>query len=330
MTDDGVRPLDRLAREGGVDFPNLSSARRLTMAGLEGRRPRLAELKHDSDAAVVLMGSWGRSEVTSGSDDDFMVLVDGPPRDTIEPSIEAVKTILDQAPGDQGIFGEPVSSNLLVDNIGLDRDDNRNLSRRMLFLLESVAATGDDAYSSGRARVLERYLDQSVKDFRPPRFLLNDIVRYWRTMCVDFAGKEREGPEKWGLRNAKLRTSRKVLFAGGLLPVLACAELSKDEMSVFLDFQLSMPPTDRIAESFLAHGAVDAGVRALGAYDEFLGLLDSATFRDELNGLTRATADQSEAFQTVRRLGRELQAGLLGLIFETETLPKLVREYGIF
>lgn len=302
MTDDGARPLDRLAAEGDRDFPNLRSARRLTKEGLEARRPRLAELGHDSDAAVVLMGSWGRGEVTAGSDDDFMVLVNGPPRHNVEPSIDAVKTVLDRAPGDQGIFGEPVSCDVLVDNIGLDRDDNRNLSRRMLFLLESVAATGDDAYASSRARVLERYLDESVKDFRPPRFLLNDVVRYWRTMCVDFAGKEREGPEKWGLRNAKLRTSRKVLFAGGLLPILACAELSKDEMPVFLEFQLGMPPTDRIAESFLAHGAVDAGARALGAYDEFLGLLDGATFRDELNGVTRASADRSEAFQTVRRL----------------------------
>ncbi len=330
MTDDGARPLDRLATEGGTDFPNLMSARQLTTEGLDTKRPRLAELEHDADAAVVLMGSWGRAEVTTGSDDDFMVLVDGPPRDDIEPSVDAVNNVLDQAPGDQGIFGEPVSCDLLVDNIGLDRDDNTNLSRRMLFLLESIAATGDDAYASGRARVLERYLGESVKDFRPPRFLLNDAVRYWRTMCVDFAGKEREGPEKWGLRNAKLRTSRKVLFAGGLLPILACAELSKDEMSAFLDSQLSMPPTDRIAESFLANGAVDAGVRALDAYDEFLGLLDDEGFRDELNGVTRASADQSEAFQRVRRLGRELQAGLLGLIFETETLPKLVREYGIF
>ncbi len=91
-----------------------------------------------------------------------------------------------------------------------------------------------------------------------------------------------------------------------------------------------MPPTDRIAHAFLRHGAVDAGSRALGAYDEFLGLLDDGNFRDELREVTRATADESGAFAEVRRLGQDLQAGLLALLFETESLPKLVRDYAIF
>jgi len=67
--------------------------------------------------------------------------------------------------------------------------------------------------------LLKRYL---VDDFgyamppkaaaRVPRFLLNDLVRYWRTMAVDFAAKrrEREGAG-WGLRNFKLRMSRKLI-----------------------------------------------------------------------------------------------------------------------
>ena len=134
--------------------------------------------------------------------------------------------MLDQAPSDQGVFGEPVFCDNLVEKVGLDRDDNKNLTRRMLFILESVPATAGDVYAAARERVLPRYLDESIKDFRPPRFLLNDTVRYWRTICVDFAGKEQAGPEKWGLRNAKLRTSRKVLFAGGLLPIFECVTWS--------------------------------------------------------------------------------------------------------
>jgi hypothetical protein len=49
-------------------------------------------------------------------------------------------------------------------------------------------------------------------------------------ICVDFAGKEREGRDKWGLRNAKLRASRKVLFAGGLIPVLECFRFDREPM----------------------------------------------------------------------------------------------------
>jgi hypothetical protein len=56
-------------------------------------------------------------------------------------------------------------------------------------------------------RVLDRYLNDAVKDYRPPRFLLNDLVRYWRTIGVAFEGKHRDtrgNDPKWVTRNAKL------------------------------------------------------------------------------------------------------------------------------
>jgi hypothetical protein len=147
----------------------------------------------------------------------------------------------------------------MIEKIGLEEDSNRNLSRRMLFLLESTDATNSHVADAARDQLLDRYLDQSVKNFRPPRFLLNDVIRYWRTMCVDFAGKEHEGPEKWGLRNVKLRTARKVLFAGGLLPVFECARLAAEQMPEYMRAQLQMPPVDRIAEAFLRHALAISG-----------------------------------------------------------------------
>jgi hypothetical protein len=323
-------PLEQLTVASGRNFPNLLAARDLTSGKLAERRVSLGELSHDDDVAIILMGSWGRSEVTSGSDDDFMLLVRGDAREDVHPTKDEVETILDRAPGDQGIFGKPVSSRWMIEKIGLEDDPNSNLSRRMLFLLESVYATREDIFNDIRDQLLERYLDQSVKPLRPPRFLLNDVVRYWRTMCVDFAGKERVGPEKWGLRNAKLRTARKVLFAGGLLPIFECDGLTREEMLGFLRSQLQMRPVDRIAAAFLKHHAADPGGRALGAYDDFLGLLDDADFRAELNAVTRETSKSSVAFGEAARLGKELEIGLLALLFETDSLPKLVREYGIF
>jgi hypothetical protein len=323
-------PLEQLAAASGREFPNLLKARDTTRKGLEIRRAALAELPHHDDVAVVLMGSWGRAEVTAGSDDDFMVLVRGIDRDNVRPLIAEVETVLDQGHGDQGMFGKPVASYELIGRIGLDEDTNTNLSLRMLFLLESVYATREDLYEAVTTELVDRYLDESVKDLRVPRFLLNDVVRYWRTMCVDFAGKERKGPEKWGIRNAKLRTARKVLFAGGLLPVLECSKLPRDEMPAFLLGQLRMPPTDRIAQAFLTHDAGDAGGRALGAYDDFLGRLDDKDFRDELESVTRETSKDSRAFHDAARLGKDLERGLLALLFETESLPKLARDYVVF
>lgn len=91
-----------------------------------------------------------------------------------------------------------------------------------------------------------------------------------------------------------------------------------------------MPPTDRLAQSFLDAGAPDEGGRTIGAYDEFIGLLNTKAFRQALEALTRDAADGSEEFAHAHRLGRTIQNGLLALLFETDTLPHLVREYAIF
>lgn len=277
------------------------------------------------------MGSWGRAEVTSGSDDDFMVLIHGPEGSPVEPTIDEVSEVLNHKPSEEGSFGAPVFSEKLVQHIGLDPDDNKNLTRRMLFLLESTPVTGAAVHKAVGDELLSRYFDESVKPYRPPRFLLNDVVRYWRTICIDFAGKEWEGPEKWGLRNAKLRASRKVLFAGGLLPVLECSRFDSVPMRHFLEGQLAMPPTDRIAQAFFQNGATDEGARTLGAYDEFVGRMNESGFRQELQSVTRDTAGGSDAFSEACRIGKELQSGLLALLYEAPTeLPKVARDYAIF
>ncbi len=127
-----------------------------------------------------------------------------------------------------------------------------------------------------------------------------------------------------------VQTSRKMLFAGGLLPVLECASLRREEMPTFLGERLRWPPTDRVAQAFLDAGAHDAGGRTLGAYDEFIGLLHQKEFRDALESLPREEADTSVEFNHVRRLGKDLQRGLLALLFETDPLARVFREYAIF
>lgn len=321
-----------LAEHTGEAFASILRARERTAAGLTERRDRLSGVLLDPDAAVVLLGSWGRREVTSASDDDAIVLFCGERRDHVRPAPGEVAAVLGgPAPGPEGLFGATAWLADLVDRIGLDGDTNTNLTRRMLFLLESVAIAGDAAHQRSRTEVVETYLGAHERDYRPPRFLLNDLVRYWRTIAVDFEGKHRaRAGEGWGLRHAKLRFSRKVLFAGGLLPVLECHALPAADMPAFLVERFAQPPLDRLASAFLAHGMPDAGARALNAYAQFLDLLDDAQARTELAGLTEAASAGSERFQRVRDLGDELQAALLALLFETPDLERLVRDYLIF
>ena len=320
-------PSGALERLGG-ELPNLAAARARTREAVAERRAALRPVELDPGAAVVLFGSWGRGELTRRSDDDWAVLTDGGAR---PPDLGEVAAAIgtDRPPGRSGVFGGHIACEDLLSRIGLDADSNTNLTRRMLLMLESQPVAGDAAHRRCWQRVLDGYLEDADRPYRPPRFFLNDLIRYWRTICVDFVGKEREGGEKWGIRNAKLRTSRKVLFAAGLVPLLQSHRFDRAQRREYLAAQLAAPATDRLAAAFLDCGARDAGVRALSAYDRWLGVLDDEPRRQELERLAKDTAHESSVFRDVRRHAAELERGLLVLLFDTELLPQ-VREHGIF
>lgn len=306
------------------------AARRRSLAERDAAAARLGGLSRDDDVSVVVMGSWGRLELTSGSDHDFVVLAGGAPRDDVLPTPAQVGDVLDRPPSATGAFDDIAFVEHLTTRIGLRDDDNDNLTRRMLLVLESMSIAGGEAHDRARRAVIETYVDTRVKDYRPPRFLLNDLIRYWRTICVDFEGKQRDQADRWALRAAKLRTSRKLLFASGLLPVLECHDLRADEMRVWLAETFAAPPVDRVADAFLRHEAYDPGVRTLTAYDRFLGRLDDGAFRDELRQLARGDEHRSPAWTEARRLGRQIEEGLLALLFDRDALARLVRQYGLF
>ena len=323
-------PLSALGTAGGVGFLALEAARTLTAERCDAARAALAGMPRDPDVAVVLLGSWGRGELTSGSDDDVLVVTTGARRPGLRPAVHELEPAFARATGAQGTFDDIVTVAELA-TIGLQEDSNRVLTRRMLVLLESAPLLGADVHRRVLARLLDGYLGGERRDRRPPRFLLNDVVRYWRTVAVDFEAKARVGDDgKWALRHAKLRTSRTMLFAGGLLPLLECHHVTADDAPALLLGELLQPPTDRIAAAFLRYDAVDAGVRTLGAYDRFLALLDDPERRAVLEGLSRACAREDPIFQECRRLGREIQQGLTALLFEREPLRRLVRQYGVF
>lgn len=332
---DPAGAFERFAASHGPSAEHLRRARVYTAERLVEARAQLRRHEPPTDASVVLFGSWARHELTEGSDDDWAVLVNGPVagRRDVATVVEVAEEHLgvdDRKPGAQEIFGGSISCDELVEKIGLGEDTNTNLTRRALLLLESVEVAGA-VHADCRRRVLERYLNYGVKDYRPPRFLLNDVVRYWRTIGVDFEGKHRDtggDDPKWVERNAKLRTSRKVLFAGGLIPILQCHLCEKREMFGFLEAQLSSPPTDRLAAAFDHYGARDEGVRFFAAYDRWIEILADDQRRRELGKLRFAGRDTSGLFAEVRAIGETLDQSLIALLFDT-SLSQVARQYAV-
>jgi Nucleotidyltransferase domain len=164
-----VSALEDLAGRSEAGFPNLAAARAQTETGLADLGARLAGVAADADAAVVLFGSWGRGEVTDQSDYDWAVVVDGAERAEVAPSserIEAALSVGDRGPGTEGIFGADVFCDHLVERIGLDADDNTNLSRRMLLLLESVGIVHPAVRVRCRGREIEAGLQALLFETR--------------------------------------------------------------------------------------------------------------------------------------------------------------------
>lgn len=341
--------IEQLEQRCGQKWPYISAARQRTRDKLQ----IVGDLEdlHADNTSLVVFGSFARYELTQGSDADWCLLIDGPSDPEHYQLIREIGEKLREhgfsAPGTTGTFASPVSSHELIHHIGGIQDTNQNLTRRLLLLLESLAIGDRVAYDRVMRAILQRYLvfDTSVeRKLRQehtfvPRFLLNDIVRLWRTMAVDYAAKQWEQADgKWALRNAKLRMSRKLLFTSGLLLCFSfeleppdVPRMSTDMLPEFFAAQLKRTPLERMAASLLEHGSPEAGQDIFGSCDQFLAVLNDPEKREHLESLSPERAEKDELFQQIRALSKRLQAGLTRLFFEDDQkLYDLVQRYGVF
>jgi hypothetical protein len=122
------------------------------------------------DEMIVINGSYARREASAGSDIDFYILTRG---DAAEPKwAEAVRQkiaeIVPIEPAEGGAFARVEPRDTLLRNIGGENDDNQNLTRRMLLLLEgewlsNVAMTADRTREQ-KISILQRLFDMPVID----------------------------------------------------------------------------------------------------------------------------------------------------------------------
>jgi predicted nucleotidyltransferase len=188
--------VEQLAKACDASWPAITTARDDATKRIDSVRKEVAKLE-DPQVSLTVTGSIARHEVTGGSDFDWMLLVDGASDPEHFKLREAVAEELDKLdikrPGPTEIFGKLVSSHDLVHYIAGTADTNENLTRRILLLLESTAVSNAPVRERVLRNVLARYVihDRSIPGRSGgfnciPHFLLNDVVRYWRTMAADF------------------------------------------------------------------------------------------------------------------------------------------------
>lgn len=225
----------------------LADRRSRTAARISELRDRLktAEDLAAGKACAYATGSFGRCEASTHSDLDLFILGkrNGKPgRDGKEGSllssldeicikadlIEATRKLsIPEFSGD-GRYLVHYSVHDLTKTLGTPEDDVTNtFTARLLLLLESHPLLEKVVYREVTEEVIAAYwrdYGDHKTDFMPA-FLANDILRLWRTFCVNYEARTERVPDeekaKGKLKNYKLKHSRLLTCYSALLYLLA-------------------------------------------------------------------------------------------------------------
>ena len=342
----------------GVDLTALSRAAEETEKMLGRFRDGLRdELQEDvpGNLDVVLFGSFARQELTYESDCDYLVVIDGTPgHEQIKRVINAVEESrrllrLNEA-GRTGTFADFATATELFLRIGLESDSNANTTRRLLLLCESISVLNEAVTVGIRQTIVARYLGDYAphvernKQVRVPHFLLNDVIRYWRTIAVDFGAKQwRSLSGDWYLRYFKLLTTRKVLFAGtlavlldsgnALAPLYRGGSVDREEvlatLRAHIEAGLAHTPIGRLMalHDRLETDGQQALARLLRAYDGFIELLDDRFTRV---ALAQGGKGLQEAREQAEGIAQAIHESLLVLFHDDPLLSGATREFAVF
>ena len=213
----------------------------------------------------------------------------------------------------------------MLQNVGGEHDDNSKLTRRILFLLEGEALYNETGLEGIRRSLLERYVGESVEDHHLAYFLLNDIIRFYRTMAVDYEYKITEVGKPWAIRNIKLVFSRKLLYTSGLFSVALTADRARtDKIDCLLNL-FRLPVIDRLVDIC----GRSAMMPVLKYYDRFLDRMSSKEVRDHLKNLGQGARDD-QCFRELKNEGHYFNREIMRLFESTFDSTHPIRRAAIF
>lgn len=233
-------------------------------------------LFQNKSIAVYCAGSLGRHDFGVLSDLDLFVI-------TREPSLHGginspfcQKLIeINNALGYPQLTERFLKVHLLSENlkaVGAPKDDTENFfTMRMLMLLESKPVANGEVYQSCLSEIVRHYYRDADEDrLFSPTFLVNDLLRYWRTLCLNYE-QIRQNPERpWRKKNINLKFSRMLTVFSTVLPLISIPIRCEAEL---------LPLTEKTPLERLAYGLdnlndtsmLDDFQSFMEAYETFLG-----------------------------------------------------------
>ena len=262
----------------------------------------------EGNLLVLTCGSYARREASDESDIDYFIVWNhkSETQSLVERVCKEISEVVPIAPAPDGAFAQSVERAEMLECIGGDDDSNRNITRRILFMLEGEWLYNAVEFRSFRREILDRYIQEGMADHHLALFLLNDVIRYYRTVAVDYEYKTSgSGGKPWAIRNIKLVFSRKLLYASGLFSIARTVDRTRQEKIRTLEHLFGLPVVDRMVEI-----CGEAEMRpVLNSYNRFLSVLEDVTLRElfeELPGDARSNAKFREIKNEGHRFTREL------------------------
>jgi len=293
-----------------TEFKNIERCRRFSESTVSKLTAEFEKELDNRNITLVTTGSYARKEASEHSDLDLFVIAKNDPSEVLfedKEKIENITSIKIKKPvGDTGIFGSGAIESIenMLTNLGGSKDRNDKLTRRMLFLLESAPLYNEQLYQKAKLKLIQRYI-KNLQDDQIARFLLNDFIRYYRTISTDFEYKVVEAGKSWGLRNIKLSFSRKLLYFAGILAVAETHGVPAENKASKLYVLLEYPPIERVR---VVCG--DYANNALSHYDYFLGELCTEEVRRELECDRDQAKEKSIAFRSLKDKSKDFSYAL--------------------
>lgn len=241
-------------------------------------------------ACVYMTGSFARGEAHASSDLDLFIVGQGTKekRDLKRLDEIRIKADLIEATQKLGIpefsgdgkYLEHYTLHDLKNTLGKPEDDVSNtFTARLLLLLESQPLLASAVYETVIGEVIGAYWADYVdhKNDFTPAFLANDILRLWRTFCVNYEARTQREPAienaKRKLKNYKLKFSRLLTCYSALLYLLGIHTQKGTVSPEDAARMINLTPTQRLEWILTEAGlnAAHSGVKALlASYEEFL------------------------------------------------------------
>src|SRR6266436_8416041 len=205
----------------------------------------------DPGLTVFAAGSMGRAELGTRSDLDLFILAiksfDDSEKEKLVAGLDEFIADLKYPALTNRDYVKVYELGNILRNTGSPKDDTENcFTTRMLLLLESVPIVNSPTYSQVLDQVLSQYFrDERGKSSYRPLFLLNDILRYWRTLCLNYEALRHDAEKPWWKKNINLKFSR-MLTVFATVAALTVEEIhSKDDFVSVCD----MTPIQRLARA---------------------------------------------------------------------------------